>query len=129
MTQPHDGPPRFPPGWYLAPDDPSLDRWWDGAAWTSDVRLRHDTAAPQSQMSGQWTAFGPNDNGPAPSNLPTTKSTSSSRTSPGGTALLALAIVLAVLAVIVNFQPVSLLSGTSTLYFGVVLAVIAVVLL
>src|SRR5262245_44643683 len=25
-------------GWYADPNDASLERWWDGVAWTNDVR-------------------------------------------------------------------------------------------
>jgi hypothetical protein len=30
----------IPAGWYQAPGEPSLDRWWDGDAWTARSRPR-----------------------------------------------------------------------------------------
>ncbi|MHC0428600.1 DUF2510 domain-containing protein [Streptomyces sp. O3] len=40
-----------PPGWYPDPSVPSLERWWDGTAWTEHTR------APQPDQ--QQTGFGP----------------------------------------------------------------------
>ncbi|WP_376782632.1 MULTISPECIES: DUF2510 domain-containing protein [Gordonia] len=32
----------FQPGWYAAPDNPALLRWYDGAQWTPHTRPRSD---------------------------------------------------------------------------------------
>ncbi|MDQ8703114.1 DUF2510 domain-containing protein [Streptomyces sp. LHD-70] len=35
-----------PPGWYPDPAAPSLERWWDGAAWTEHTRAAGTPGAP-----------------------------------------------------------------------------------
>src|SRR5690349_21376960 len=37
------------PGWYPDPRDPGLDRWFDGSAWTEQVRA----AAPMPPPTGE----------------------------------------------------------------------------
>jgi len=32
--EPTDTSPAKPPGWYADPEDPSRQRFWDGAGWT-----------------------------------------------------------------------------------------------
>lgn len=39
-----DGPRRPPAGWYADPQDPSLTRWWDGAAWTAATSPREPSS-------------------------------------------------------------------------------------
>ncbi|WP_030783018.1 DUF2510 domain-containing protein [Streptomyces sp. NRRL S-920] len=43
-----------PPGWYPDPHQPSVERWWDGAAWTEHRRTPEN---PQAAAVGQ--GFGP----------------------------------------------------------------------
>ncbi|MFF3644745.1 DUF2510 domain-containing protein [Streptomyces sp. NPDC002564] len=43
-----------PPGWYPDPSAPTVERWWDGAAWTEHRRTPEHTQVPQG---GQ--GFGP----------------------------------------------------------------------
>ncbi|MEV7193013.1 DUF2510 domain-containing protein [Streptomyces sp. NPDC093510] len=42
-----------PPGWYPDPHQPSVERWWDGSAWTEHRRPpEHARAAPAQQGFG-----------------------------------------------------------------------------
>lgn len=50
-----------PPGWYPAPDDPNLMRYWDGSAWTADTApLNVPTQAGEVMQpkQPQGTVFG-----------------------------------------------------------------------
>ncbi|TJY67344.1 DUF2510 domain-containing protein [Arthrobacter sp. CAU 1506] len=38
MTMPQGGPPSVPAGWYIAPEHPGMQRWWDGTTWTEHTR-------------------------------------------------------------------------------------------
>ena len=43
-----------PPGWYPDPSSPSMERWWDGSAWTEHRRTPSPSAPPTVP-----TGFGP----------------------------------------------------------------------
>jgi len=43
---PAHAPQGPPPGWYLDPDDGSLQRWWDGTGWTEVKRGNEPGLAP-----------------------------------------------------------------------------------
>lgn len=59
MSAPTTG--RVPAGWYPDPSTPSQVRWWDSAAWTSDVQSVPQQRSP-APASGGWT--------PTPSPVP-----------------------------------------------------------
>ncbi|WP_156721580.1 DUF2510 domain-containing protein [Streptomyces apocyni] len=52
-----------PPGWYPDPSVPSLERWWDGTAWTEHTRAPqqagHSAEQLAGQSAGQPVGFGP----------------------------------------------------------------------
>ncbi len=41
-----------PPGWHPDPQDPSRQRWWDGARWTEHLHPAAAPAAPAAQQQG-----------------------------------------------------------------------------
>ncbi|MEU7577629.1 DUF2510 domain-containing protein [Streptomyces sp. NPDC041068] len=43
-----------PPGWYPDPHQPSVERWWDGSAWTE-----HRRAPENAQVAPEQQGFGP----------------------------------------------------------------------
>ncbi|MET7360312.1 DUF2510 domain-containing protein [Streptomyces sp. NPDC005562] len=49
-----------PPGWYPDPAAPSVERWWDGTAWTEHRRTPEYAQVPQAQQG-----FGPGGRGKA----------------------------------------------------------------
>ncbi|MEU6104659.1 DUF2510 domain-containing protein, partial [Streptomyces flaveolus] len=67
-----------PPGWYPDPgqtsDGPATERWWDGKAWTDQVRPAGPAAArgpetppaPRAAPAAPGTAPGTNDAPPRP---------------------------------------------------------------
>ncbi|MEU8956928.1 DUF2510 domain-containing protein [Streptomyces sp. NPDC048518] len=51
-----------PPGWYPDPAAPSVERWWDGTAWTEHRRTPEYAQVPQAQQGfgpGVQQGFGP----------------------------------------------------------------------
>ncbi|MHB1009072.1 MAG: RDD family protein [Propionibacteriaceae bacterium] len=61
MTEPPSSQPVPPPGWYRDPADPGRQRWWNGVAWSDQVRLA-DASAPSpggTRPSGTHGASSP----------------------------------------------------------------------
>lgn len=96
-----------PPGWYADPELASGERYWRGDHWGPERRER--AADHLSQP-------------PAP---PTAQSASGQSSAPWAVAI---SLSLAVIGLIVGYQPVTLLSGSGILYVGLALAAGGVVL-
>lgn len=45
-----------PDGWYPDPGGSAQHRWWDGQAWTNDLRLVNQPPTPWPIDSPSWTA-------------------------------------------------------------------------
>jgi hypothetical protein len=93
-------------GWYPSPDEPGMERWWTGNVWFGASRPGSGSAPPQPPPGpGGWQ--------PAAA-------------SPGSEGIdrlvLAGSLILAVIGLIVEIQPVSLLTGSGTLWVGAALA-------
>jgi hypothetical protein len=48
-----------PANWYPAPDDPSRDRWWNGAEWSDTFRPAGQAAVPAPPAYGQPQPYMP----------------------------------------------------------------------
>jgi len=48
-----------PANWYPAPDDPSRERWWNGAEWSDTFRAAGQPTVPPVPTPGQPPAYTP----------------------------------------------------------------------